>query len=531
MADIERSAAEALSAEVLRRRQLARDAGRERVLERQRRRGKLTARERLDLVLDDGSFRETGMLVLPPQRARDWLSVEDDDEWARIAAADGMLTGTGSIDGRPVSIGSFDFSVMGGSNGEMGGMKLTRQGQTALAAGHPLVVLFDGGGHRIQEGLEAWTFESGSGILPVEVEMSGYAPMVGALMGPVFGGMANFAVIMDLVLMVEGIGSAGLAGPALVKAATGESITKEDLGGPRLQANVTGVVDLVVPDEEAAAAAIKRFLGYLPSNCHLEPPVALSWTAPHVPDGALEQIIPAEARRYYDVRDILNLVFDEDSLFELRPTFARNAVTALGRLQGRPVGVIANQPRHLAGSLDAHACEKLSRFVSICDAYGLPIISFIDVPGFLIGSAAERSGMARRASRLAFEMGSLQVPLISVVLRKGFGMGYVAMGGGRVLNARLCLAWPTATVAAMSIEGAVDTVFRDNDDSAEARDLREERISAYRATTGAVGAAQTFAVDDVILPSETRDCLIDSLRAGSGRVPRVQRKFRSIPPI
>ena len=518
---------------ITRRRETISDAGRGDALERQRVRGKRTARERVEMLLDPGSFRENGQLVVATERTRSALGIEDDEAYARVTAADGMVAGSGTIDGRIVSTGAFDFTVLGGSNGETGALKLNRQGQIALEHGHPLIVMFDGGGHRIQEGLEAWTFEAGGGIMPVEVQMSGWAPMVAGLLGPCWGGIVNFAALMDFVIMVEGIGSTGLAGPALVKAALGESVTKEELGGPKLQARGVGLIDLVVPDEDAFASAARTILSYLPSNSSLAPPIDPDWAEPEgATDAAFEALLPATSRQAYDVRDVLELILDAGSLFELRPTFGRNAVTAFARLEGRPVGVIANQSRHLAGSIDAKACEKLTHFVSICDAYGLPIVSFIDVPGFMIGSRAEQSGIARKASRFVWEMGRLTVPLLSVVVRKGYGMGYQAMGGGRVFEPAICVAWPTAEVAAMSVAGAVDTLYRTPvPDGVDADELRNERIAELSRMTGALAAAESFAVDDVILPSETRRVLIDTLARTPPRRQRIRRGHRPVAPI
>ncbi|HEX3909465.1 MAG TPA: carboxyl transferase domain-containing protein [Solirubrobacteraceae bacterium] len=520
-----------LEQEVARHRADTRDEAREQQLQRQHSRGKLSVHRRIELLFDEGSFRERGMLAIPGERVQQELGFEDAQEFRRAASGDGVVIGAGMVDGRPVSVGAFDFSVLGGSNGEIGSLKLNRQGLAALENGHPFVVYYDGGGHRVQESLEPWTIDVGSGILPLEAQLSGYAPMVAAIVGPVFGGTANFAALMDFVVMVEGIGSIGLSGPALVRASTGESLTKEELGGAELQAEGTGLVDLVVPDEPAAAEAIKRFLGYLPSNSEQDPPVASEWLAPTLPSpDALALAVPESYRRAYDVRKVLRLVFDEDSLFEIRPRFARNAITAFARLEGRPVGIIANQPMYLAGTIDAKACEKLSHFVNLCDAFGLPLYSFIDVPGFHIGSAAERSGIARRASRFVQDMAHMTVPFFTVTLRKGYGMGYVAMGGGRSLGANLSVAWPHAQVAAMAIEGAVDTVFQRRDGDAEdeaATQLRAERIEKYSHGTFAFSAAETFAVDDVIMPSETRDVLVQALRHSVNR----RRRPRSRRPL
>ncbi len=520
--------ADPLGDELRSRRAQSQDENRAVELERQYGRAKLSTRRRIDLLFDEDTFRERGGLAIPGHRVREALDFDDAESFRRAASGDGVVTGTGRVEGRPVSIGAFDFSVLGGSNGEVGSRKLNRIGQAALENGHPLVVYFDGGGHRVQESLEPWTIDIGSAILPIEAQMSGYAPMVAAIVGPAFGGTANFAALMDLVVMIEGIGSVGLSGPSLVRASTGENLTKEELGGASLQAAETGLVDLMVADEEAGAAAIRRFLSYLPSNSDLAAPTMPEWAAPDVPGpDALRAAVPESHRRAYDVLKVVGMVFDEGSIFELRPTFARNAITAFARLEGRPVGVIANQPKFFAGAIDAKACEKLSHFVNICDAYGLPVISFIDVPGFHIGPAAERSGIARKASRFVMDMALMSVPLLSVVLRKGYGMGYIAMGGGRSLGANLCVAWPQAQIAAMAIEGAVDTIFRrspegDDDDALR---LRAERIETLSRGTSAFDAGDTFAVDDVILPEETRQVLIDGLAASvtGRRKPRYRR--------
>ena len=302
--------------------------------------------------------------------------------------------------------------------------------------------------------------------------------------------------------------------------------------GEKLQARGVGLIDLVVRDEEAFTEAVRRILSYLPSNSSLAPPVAAEWAEPAATEAGFETLLPATSREAYDVRDLLRLILDAGSLFELRPTFARNAITAFARLEGRPVGVIANQARHLAGSIDAKACEKFTHFVSICDAYGLPIVSFIDVPGFMIGSRAEQSGIARKASRFVWEMGRLTVPLLSIVVRKGYGMGYQAMGGGRVFEPAICVAWPTAEVAAMSVAGAVDTLYREEvPDGIDADALRNQRIAESSRSTGALAAAESFAVDDVILPSETRRVLIDTLARTPARRRRILPGHRGVAPI
>ena len=336
--------------------------------EKQHERGRLTARERIDLIVDNKSFDERGALTFASERTREGLGESDLASFRAGTAGDGVVTGFAAIDGRPVSIGVFDATVLWGSNGEFGAEKLNRQGQLAAEGRFPFIVCFDGAGHRVQEGLEAWTFESGAGILPVELSLSGWAPMVAAIMGPVFGGTVNFAALMDLVIMVESVGSAALAGPALVRAATGQDLTKEELGGPQIQADETGLVDLVVPDEQTCARAIREFLSYLPANSASPPPHEEQWRPPDPIPGGVASLVPQSPRRPYDMRKLIAAVFDSDSLFEIQPTFGQNAVTTFARLEAQPVGIIANQPMHLAGTPEVKPCEKMSHFLALCDA-------------------------------------------------------------------------------------------------------------------------------------------------------------------
>jgi propionyl-CoA carboxylase beta chain len=339
----------------------------------------------------------------------------------------------------------------------------------------------------------------------------------------------------DFVVIVREIGTMGIAGPALVKIALGEDVTKESIGSADLQANEYGVADLVCDTEAEAFDAIQRFLSYLPSNSAELPSISALGPedAADRRDEALVDIVPANSRRAYDVRKVIDLLADRDSVMELKPGYAKNIVTSLIRLGGRSVGVIANQPMQKAGTIDSPACEKAARFVSMCDAFGVPLLYLIDTPGILVGSAAEESGLIRRHARMMYELGHATVPRMTVVLRKGYGIAYVMMNGGREFEPDLNLVWPTAEICGMQIEGAVDVAHRREVASAEDPDAkRAEIIARYRQQVGPVQAASGFGVDDVVDPRDTRSRLIEVLeRAAPRRRSNHPPKHHGISPI
>ncbi|MGU3586576.1 acyl-CoA carboxylase subunit beta [Rhodococcus sp. C26F] len=511
------------SGQVERVRQAGLDGGRSDAVARQHRLGKLTARERIDRLVDPGSFTEFGALVAP---TRDTAYDGEID-----APADGVVTGWGHLDGRPVAVASFDFTVAGGSNGTAGGLKMHRLAESARREGTPMILLLDGGGHRLQEGLDSWHFAAGFALFEEMVALSGFVPIVSAVLGPGFGGPANFAALSDFVVMVRGISSIGIAGPALVKAATGEVLSKEELGGADIQAE-RGVVDLAVDSEDEAFDAMRAFLGFLPSNSGQEPPHD---SMPEVSDTAvsLDDVVPINPKLAYDVLDVVDALVDAESMFELRPRHAPNVVTSFARLGGRPVGIVANQPLHLGGALDSPACDKVAHFVSLCDAFGVALVYLVDVPGFLGGSAAEDSNLARRSGRMFFELGQATVPRLSVVMRKGYGAGYIAMCGGRSFSADLAVAWPTAEISATSVDGALDIAFRreieSSDDPEEYRQTLHDKFSEHITP---LAAASGFGIDDVITPSATRNLLVSKLKRTPTRRQRTSPpKFRAISPI
>lgn len=498
------------------------DPARPDAVARQRGDGKLTARERIALVADPDSFVEYGALVAPLQEAERMRDV--------AAPADGVVTGICRLDGRSAVLTSQDFTVLGGSSSKVGAQKVTRSVELAIDRGIPLVRLLEGGGHRIQDGLDARHFAPGHRMFHAFARASGWVPVAAGMLGPCFAGPTNHAAFADFVVMVRGIATMGMAGPSLVRAGTGEEIGKEELGGIEMQVSQNGIADLAVDTEQECMLAIRRFLSYLPPNAREPLPIEACDDPPGRREEALLDLVPANTRKAYDMRKVITLVADRGSVFELKPTHAANVVTSMARLDGRPVGIIANNPMKLAGMLDANACEKAAHFVALCDAFGLPLIYLVDVPGFAIGSAAEESRMARRSAKLLQELGHATVPRISVVLRKGYGLAYVAMCGGRSFDADAVLAWPTAEICAMSVEGAVDIAYRS--EVAADPQARARLVSEFKRQLGALRAAEHFGVDDVIDPRDTRRRLIETLATCPARR-RIEMppKFRAISPL
>lgn len=505
------------------------DPARQPAIEKLARRGRLSARERIARLVDAGSFGEIGGLV-----AAEEDGIGDDRFPVRTASpADGVVAGTAQVDGRPVVVFSQDFSVHGGSIGKLGSAKVQRALQVAITRGMPLVMILDGGGHRIQDGQDARHFANANATFHNFARASGWVPMVALMLGAGFAGPTNYAGMADFVVMVRGLSTMGIAGPALVKAATGEEIDAMALGGADVQVDRQGIADLGVDSENEAIEAAKRFLSFLPSNARASQQI-VSEPRPldRLPDSILD-LVPVSTRKAYDVRKVLREIADPGTLFELKPTFAGNMVTGFARLGGRPVGFLANQPLRLGGMINSDACDKAAHFIALCDAYGLPIASFIDVPGFSIGSSAERSSLGRRSAKLVFEWGHATVPRVSIVLRKGYGLGYFAMCGGRSFSADAALAWPSAEICAMSIEGAIDVAFRKDYEAApDPAARRAEMIDQTRTRIGALRAAEGFGIDDIIDPRDTRRRLAEIFDSAQPRRPVDHPpKYRSIAPI
>ena len=504
------------------------DEGRPAAVERQRRRGRLTARERIEQLCDPGSFAEVGALVRPMQEGG------QPGEAGLEAPADGLITGTGRIDGRPVMVSSSDYTALGGSVGHVGRQKMLRAMRRAGDAGMPYVMIHDGGGHRIQDGQDARSFAQGTPVFELFAQLSGWVPVVSAIMGPAFAGPTNYSAMADFVVMVRGQSAMGIAGPALVRAGVGEDVDMEALGGAAMQVDTAGIAHLGAASEADCLASIRRYLSYLPSNAGQPAPRGPLGDPAGRRDEALLDIVPSDPRKGYDVRAIIERVVDVGSFFEVRPTWARNIVVGFARLDGRPVGLIANQPRVAAGLINVAASEKAAHFIAVCDAFGLPLVYLIDVPGNVIGSAAERAGLGRRSGRMLFELGCATVPRVSVVLRRGYGGAFIMMNGGQgSFGAEGSFAWPTAEICAMSVEGAVDVAYRNDYRAAPDPDARRRQlIDAMRARLGPLRAVEHFHIDDVIDPRDTRAVLIRTLDDAPARRPGARwAKFRPISPV
>jgi propionyl-CoA carboxylase beta chain len=498
------------------------DARRPEAVARQHERGKLTARERIAMLTVGGRFVEIGGFAGPGPAQGGGQPL--------VAPSDAVVTGIAHVDGRPVSVAAFDFTVLGGSNGAVGMAKVGRCAERSLKDRIPLVLLCDGGGHRMQEALDSRLAAPGSPVLQQLVDLSGLVPTITVMLGPGFGLASNLAALSDFVVMVRGISTLGMSAAPFVLAATGEDLTNEQIGGADVQA-AHGIADLAVDDEAEAIDAVRAYLGYLPAHTDSDP---LRTPGPHrAPPADIDSMVPADSRVAYDVRDVVEALVDEDSMLELRPMAARNIVTTFARIDGRPIGVVANQPMHLAGALDSGACEKAAHFIAVCDAFGLPLLLVIDLPGFLVGTAAESTQLARRSGRLMFELGQATVPRFTIVARKAYGAAYIAMGGGRSVEADLALAWPTAEICAMPIEGAVDIAYRREVETAQDPAAhREALIARFRANVDPYVAAEGFGIDDVVAPSETRALLQEVLaRVQPRRETHVPGKRRAISPI
>ncbi|MFT4520597.1 MAG: acetyl-CoA carboxylase carboxyltransferase component [Halioglobus sp.] len=516
---------EKLLAQVEKAREALTDAARPAAVEKRRALGALTARERLDQLLDKGSFKEVGGLVQPDRSNALSRDLQ--------APADGAVMGSAKIDGRDVCVLAQDYTVLGGSIGTVADRKMGRLLDRAVDNGQPLVLLLEGGGHRIQDGMNAAHFSAASPVFNKLARGSGWIPNVTAIMGQGFAGPTAYAAMADFVVMIKGQSTMGMAGPALVKAGTGEDIDAQALGGSERQADGSGIADLAVESEQECLAAITRFLSYLPANAGEALPVLPCDDPCDRRAEDLMELVSANGRKVYDMRKVIASISDADSVFELKPSYATNMLTCFARLNGSPVGFIANQPMRKGGVMDAAACEKAAHFVALCDAFGLPLVSLIDIPGLAIGPVAEDSGIGRRSGRLFYEMALATTPMVSVVLRKGYGGGYYAMGGGRSFNANAAFAWPGAEICAMSIEGAVDVAYRKQfEGSDDPAAQRQVLIDDIRDQTSALHAASDFGIDDVIDPRDTRKVLIDTFASCAPRRPDMSPpRRRSISPI
>jgi acetyl-CoA carboxylase carboxyltransferase component len=497
------------------RRARARLGGGDEKIARQHEAGKLTARERIALLIDDGTFTELGIHAQPhfSQRAME----------GRDAPADGVITGYGRVDGRMVAVCAYDFTVMAGSMGMTGEIKVTRLRELALTHRIPFVWLLDSAGARIQEAVGSLFAGSGH-LFREEVVMSGVIPQVAALMGPCAAGTAYIPGLADFVPMVKGRGSMALAGPHLVRAAIGEDVTQEELGGSRVHCRKSGVGDIEVADDEECIDVIKRYLSFFPSHCEERPPVTPCSDPLDRMDDALLDVLPETNRKPYDMYDVIRRIVDDGSWLDVKGGWARTIITCLARMGGRPVGIVANQPKHLGGILDNDSADKAARFVNLCNAFGIPLVFLQDVPGFMVGTKVEAAGIIRHGAKMLHAVAAATVPKVTVVLRKAYGAGYYVMCG-RAYEPDLIVAWPSAEISVMGAEGAVEIVFRRQVEEADDPVAKKaELIEAYRKLIDVYVAARNDMVDDVIDPRETRPTIIRALELAEGK--RAERPWK-----
>jgi acetyl-CoA carboxylase carboxyltransferase component len=504
------------------RRAKAKLGGGEERIAKQHEAGKLTARERLELLIDPGTFTELGIHAGIHYSVR---GLED-----REAAADGVITGYGKVDGRLVAVAAYDFTVMAGSMGMTGEIKVARLRDLALTKRLPFVWLLDSAGARIQEAVGSLFAGSGH-LFREEVVMSGVIPQVAALMGPCAAGTAYIPGLADFVPMVKGRGSMALAGPHLVRAAVGEDVTQEELGGSRVHCRKSGVGDLEAPDDEACIDAIKRYLSYMPSHNGEPPPRRATADPADRMDEGLLDVLPESNRKPYDMYDVIGRIVDDGEWFDLKPQFARTIITCFARFDGRPVGIVANQPRQLGGILDNDSADKAARFVNLCNAFGLPLVFLQDVPGFMVGTKVEEAGIIRHGAKMLHAVANATVPKITVVLRKAYGAGYYVMNG-RAYEPDLIVAWPTAEISVMGAEGAVEIVMRRQVEEADDPAAKKaELIDAYREIIDVYIAARNGMIDDVIDPRETRPVICRALEMAEGKVVQRPWKRNAVVPV
>jgi propionyl-CoA carboxylase beta chain len=504
-----------------RRVQEATHAGSERAVEKQHAAGKKTARERIEALLDEGSFTEFD------EFARHRSSNFGMD--AKRPFGDGVVTGYGTVDGRPVAVFSQDVTVFGGSLGEVYGEKIVKVLDFAVRNGCPVVGINEGGGARIQEGVVSLGLYGE--IFRRNVLASGVIPQISLVMGPAAGGHVYSPALTDFVVMVDQTSQMFITGPDVVKTVTGEDVTLEELGGARTHNTKSGVAHYLAEDEDDALDYVKALLSYLPSN-NLDPLPAVE-VAPvdTVLPGALtdedlelDSFIPDSANTPYDMHTVIEHVLDDGEFLEVQPLFAPNILVGFGRVEGRPVGVVANQPTQFAGTLDIDASEKAARFVRTCDAFNVPVLTFVDVPGFLPGTSQEWEGIIRRGAKLIYAYGEATVPKVTVITRKAYGGAYDVMGS-KHLGADVNLAWPTAQIAVVGAQGAVGILYRKELAAAEDPEARRaELIAEYEDTlANPYIAADRGFVDAVIPPSHTRVQVVKALRV-------LANKRESLPP-
>ncbi|MGC2108649.1 MAG: acyl-CoA carboxylase subunit beta [Candidatus Korobacteraceae bacterium] len=464
--------------------------------------GKLTARERIEKLVDQSSFQEIGLFA---KHRSTYFGMAEKE-----VPADGVVTGCATIDGRTVHLASQDFTVLGGAAGEIHCAKIADMMQFSLKTGTPFVFINDSGGARVQEGIDS--LAGYARVFYNNVMLSGSVPQISIICGPCAGGAAYSPALTDFIIQTRR-SQMFITGPQVIKQVTGEVVTADQLGGPAAQMNCSGVTHLIAEDDEGALMLCRRLLSFLPSN-NVEDPPRLPGDTSMEDDPELNHLVPSDPKVSYDVREVIKRVADHQDFFEVQPGFAANVVIGFTRLQGRSVGVVASQPAVLAGALDIDASDKVAWFVRFCNAFNIPLLTFVDVPGFLPGVDQEYGGIIRQGAKILFAYSAATVPKLTVVLRKAYGGAYIAMCC-KDLGADRVVAWPGAEIAVMGAEGAAEIVFRREIDRADnPQQKRQELIDLYRSTfANPFVAAGRRLVDDIIEPAQTRRYLVRALEA------------------
>jgi propionyl-CoA carboxylase beta chain len=487
--------------ELRQKRARAQEGGGQKRIDRQHAKGKLTARERLAILLDAESFVE-----LEP------FTVQQSDPDGTPYPGDGVVTGNGTVNGRTVYVYAQDFTVQGGALGEMHSRKICRVMDLAAANGSPIIGLIDSGGARIQEGVKS--LGGYAEIFKRNAQYSGVVPQISLILGPCAGGASYSPAMTDMIIMVDKQSFMFLTGPQVIKTVTGEETDFETLGGAQVHLNQSGTAHLVAPDEEAALQLARHVIGYLPSNNIENAPVGASEDDPSRKSEALNSLVPMDPGEPYSMHTVIDTVVDQDTFLELQSGFARNAIVGFARLDGTSVGIVAQEPNVMAGVVDINAADKIARFVRFCDAFNLPLITFIDSPGFLPGVSQEHGGIIRHGAKVLYAYSEANVPKISVVTRKAYGGAYVVMSS-KYLGTDFYFAWPSAEIAVMGPGGATNILYRKELADAEDPEAERQRLEAeYRKRyLTPYAAASAGYVDDVIEPAETRPMVIKALRA------------------
>lgn len=482
--------------------------------------GKLTARERLEILLDEGTFRELNPFIEHRATHFGMADLEGPGE--------GVVTGWGKINGRIVYVFAQDFTVFGGALGEMHALKVAKIMDLAAKNGAPVIGLNDSGGARIQEGVSS--LDGYGHIFYRNSIYSGVIPQISVIMGPCAGGAVYSPAITDFIFMVEGTSQMFITGPKVIETVTGENISAENLGGARVQSSVSGVAHFTAKTEEEVLNEVRRLLSFLPQNNMEEPPRLFCKPDDGYSEELLE-VVPVEATKAYDVRDVITRVVDGGDFLEVQPNFAKNAVIGLARIEGHPIGIVANQPKFMAGGLDIDSSDKISRFIRFCDCFNIPLITFEDVTGFIPGVMQEHRGIIRHGAKILYAYSEATVPKITIILRKAFGGAYVALNS-KAIGADLVYSWPTGEVAVMGAEGAANIVFaKEIAESENPIETRAQKIAEYKEKfANPYVAASLGMVDDVIDPRETRQKLKEALEIlRNKRETRPPKKHGNIP--